>query len=73
MDGLIERCAGLDIHQATIVATVPPAGQIKAKIPLIAHEQNPLAVMNVTVIVDIDQKMLRHDLLLNPRMKHRNE
>ena len=22
MDGLIERCAGLDIHQATIVATV---------------------------------------------------
>ena len=22
MDGMIERCAGLDIHQATIVATV---------------------------------------------------
>ena len=46
---------------------------IRTEIALVSDKQDAGAMMDMAVVVDVDQLMVLHALLLNPGMKDRNE
>src|SRR6266571_2505284 len=63
----------LDWLLAVIKKTWPIVGPLHTEIAFMRDEQNTGSVVNVTVIVDVDQKMVFNGLPLNPFMEDRNE
>src|SRR5436309_2156709 len=71
-DKAVVKAAGGGLF-AVVEKTHSPVSHIDAEISLVSHEQNARSLVNVTVVVDIDKKVLLHNLSLDPGMKDRNE
>ena len=46
---------------------------VRAEVAFVGDEQDPRAVLNVAIIMDVDQEMSRNGLPLDPRMENWNE
>ena len=58
---------------AVVEKTHPPVTHIDAEISLMSHQQNTRSMVHVAVVMDVDQKVVLHNLFLDPGMKDRNK
>ncbi|PYS02470.1 MAG: hypothetical protein DMG16_08920 [Acidobacteria bacterium] len=71
--GFYDFGEGLDWLLAVVKETYSIVGPLYTEVALMRDEQNTRSIVNVTVIVDVDQKMVFNGLLLNPFMENGNE
>src|SRR5687768_14898026 len=46
---------------------------VRAEVSLVSHEQNPRAILDMAVVMDVHKQVSFNGLALNPRMENRNE